>query len=174
MIGPRAADAVLVLGAREPSIRGGNRHRDRLNGRTVVVGDSAAAETAIDRAAEEAGRPARIHHPRRVDALPFDRDTFHIVVTPELADWPADGARTRLAEAVRVLQPGGRVDRDDRRHRRRPDGPPHAHGPTLDTETVLGSCSGAACSRRGGSRKRKALRTTREEKHETDVSNETT
>ncbi len=108
MIGPRAADAVLVLGARDPSIAAEIGTVTRLNGRTVVVGESSGAAAAVDRAAEQAGALLEfISAP--VDALPFDAGTFHIVVAPELAEWPEDRRAWRLAEAVRVLAPGGRV-----------------------------------------------------------------
>jgi len=107
MIGPRAADAVLFQGASEPAIAGETGTVTRLNGRTVIVGE-AGAEAVATRAAEQAGALIEfIAAP--LDALPFDSGTFHIVVTPGVSHWPAERRGRRLAEAVRVLQPGGRL-----------------------------------------------------------------
>lgn len=135
MIGPRAADAVLVLGAREPSIAAEIGTVTRLNGRTVVVDEGAGAAEATERAAEIAGALLEfVAAP--ADALPFDAATFHIVVTPELADWPAERRVQRLYEAVRVLQPGGRVVVMIGGPGRGLFGK-FARRPSLDTDTVL-------------------------------------
>lgn len=136
MIGPRAADAVLVLGAREPSVAAEIGTVTRLNGRTVVVDESAGAAAAIERAAEITGALLEFV-PAPADALPFDTATFHIVVTPELADWPAERRAPRLAEAVRVLQPGGRIVVMIGGPGRGPFGK-FARRPSLDTDAVLG------------------------------------
>jgi SAM-dependent methyltransferase len=136
MVGPRAADAVLVLGAREPSIAAEIGAVTRLNGRTVVVDQGAGAAAATERAGEIAGALLEfVAAP--AEALPFDTATFHIVVAPELADWPAEQRAPRLAEAVRVLQPGGRVVVMVGGPGRGPFGK-FARRPSLDTDTVLG------------------------------------
>jgi SAM-dependent methyltransferase len=90
----------------------------------------------VERAAEQAGALIEfVAAPP--DALPFDADTFDIVSTAELAEWPAERRLPRLHEAVRVLRPGGRIilmvggtgpgllGRFSRQ-------------PTLDAETVIG------------------------------------
>ena len=107
MIGPRAADSVLFVGATRPSFAAEVGAVTRLNGRTVVVGDK-ALEPAVDRAAELAGALVEFTD-GPLDTLPFASGTFHLVVTTELAEWPADLRSPRLAEAVRVLQGGGRL-----------------------------------------------------------------
>ena len=50
MIGPRAADSVLFVGASRPAFAAEVGAVTRLNGRTVVIGDK-ALEPAADRAA---------------------------------------------------------------------------------------------------------------------------
>lgn len=108
MIGPRAADAVLFQGSAEPAIAAAVGTVTRLNGRTVVVGEDAAAEGGVTRAADEAGALLEFTA-APLDALPFDAGTFHVVVVPGPSAWPADRRAPRLAEAVRVLLPGGRI-----------------------------------------------------------------
>lgn len=107
MIGPRAADSVLFLGAGRPSFAAEVGAVTRLNGRAVVVGDK-SLEADVDRAAEQTGALLEFHS-APLEALPFEASSFVIVVTTELAEWPADARGTRLAEAMRVLQPGGRM-----------------------------------------------------------------
>ena len=108
MIGPKAADTVVFVGARHPSLAAETGTVTRLNGRTVVVGRGADAAAAVERAAEQAGALLEfIDAP--ADALPFDAASCRIVVLTDLADWPADQRTTRVHEAVRVLEPGGRV-----------------------------------------------------------------
>ena len=107
MIGPRAADSVLFLGTGRPSFAAEVGTVTRLNGRTVVVGDK-AHEADVDRAGETAGALLEFAA-APLEALPFDAGTFHIVATTELAEWPASTRGPRLAEATRVLQPGGRM-----------------------------------------------------------------
>jgi SAM-dependent methyltransferase len=107
MIGTRASDAVLFLGARDPSLAAENGTITRLNGRTVVVGQGAEAATRSEQAATKAGAILEfVDAP--VTALPFEAEAFQIVVVQDLALGSADGVST-LAEAVRVLKPGGRI-----------------------------------------------------------------
>ena len=107
MIGPRAADNVLFIGANRPAFAAEVGAVTRLNGRTVVIGDK-ALEATVDRAAEQTGALLEFSA-APLDTLPFASNTFNIVVTTELAEWPAEVRGPRLAEAVRVLQRGGRV-----------------------------------------------------------------
>lgn len=107
MIGPRASDDVLFLGAKNPALAAEAGTVTRLNGRTVVVGRGAEAVTRTERAATHAGAILEF-----VDApftaLPFDAGTFHIVVATE-TDWTAANQTAWLMEAARVLLPGGRI-----------------------------------------------------------------
>lgn len=107
MIGPRAADSVLFVGANRPAFAAEVGAVTRLNGRTVVIGEK-ALEPAVDRAAELAGALVEFTD-GPLDTLPFATGTFHLVVSADLAEWPVDVRSPRLAEAVRVLQPGGRL-----------------------------------------------------------------
>jgi hypothetical protein len=107
MIGSRASDNVLFLGARDPSVAAENGTITRLNGRTVVVGHGPAEHARVDDAAGKAGAILEfVDAP--LTALPFTADTFHIVVIPDLAIGSTDATPT-VAEAMRVLQPGGRI-----------------------------------------------------------------
>ena len=108
MVGPRSSDEVLVLGAEDPSLAAEIGAITRLNGRTVVVGEGRSQETATTRAAEKAGALLEFTDAPLVP-LPFGDATFHIVVVSDLTDWPRDLCAPRLAEAIRVLQPGGRL-----------------------------------------------------------------
>ena len=107
MIGARASDHVLFLGARNPSVAAENGTITRLNGRTVVAGQGADAATRAEQAAASAGAILEF-----VDAppgaLPFADSTFHIVVIHDVAVGSTEAA-TVLAEAARVLEPGGRI-----------------------------------------------------------------
>jgi hypothetical protein len=71
MVGPRAADAVLFLGASDPAIAAEIGTVTRLNGRTVVLAEQGDAEAPVERAAEQAGALVEfVTAP--LDALPFD------------------------------------------------------------------------------------------------------
>lgn len=111
MLGPKPADAALIIGTRGAggaAVAADMGAVTRLNGRTVVADTGADAETAVARAAERTGALVEfVDAP--ADALPFDAASFTLVILPELAAWPDDRRAARLAEAVRVLQPGGRV-----------------------------------------------------------------
>jgi SAM-dependent methyltransferase len=107
MIGPKPADTVLFVGARHPAIAAETGTVTRLNGRTIVAGQGADA-AAVARAADQAGALLEFAE-APPDALPFDSAAFRIVVLTDLAHWPADQRGPRVTEAVRVLEPGGRL-----------------------------------------------------------------
>jgi SAM-dependent methyltransferase len=107
MIGPRASDEVLFLGAKNPALAAEVGTVTRLNGRTVVVGRGADAAKRAERAETQAGAILEfVEAP--FTALPFDAATFHIVVLTEV-DWKTAEHTAWLAEAARVLRPGGRI-----------------------------------------------------------------
>jgi len=107
MIGSRASDDVLFWGARDPAVAAENGTITRLNGRTVVAGRGSAEKARVEAAAVKAGAILEfVDAP--ATALPFAASTFHIVVIQNLAVGSADATPT-IAEAVRVLQPGGRI-----------------------------------------------------------------
>ncbi|HEX5069939.1 MAG TPA: methyltransferase domain-containing protein [Vicinamibacterales bacterium] len=107
MIGARASDHVLFLGARDASVAAESGTITRLNGRTVVVGRGEDDAARADQAAAKAGAIVEF-----VDAplteLPFAASTFKIVVIHNLAMGSTETTST-LGEATRVLQPGGRI-----------------------------------------------------------------
>jgi SAM-dependent methyltransferase len=108
MVGPRASDAVLFLGAGDPALAAGTGAVTRLNGQTVVVLQGADLARRVSEAAEREGALLdTIDAP--LESLPLDRDSFNIVVAPDIASWPASARTGRLAEATRVLKPGGRL-----------------------------------------------------------------
>lgn len=135
MVGPRPSDEVLFLGAKDPSLAAETGAITRLNGRTVVVGQGADAGKRIDQAATQAGAILEF-----VDApftpLPFDAATFHIVVAPIAAEWWTEYASS-LAEAARVLRPGGRIVVIIGERSRGPFRVSPARPPALATDAVL-------------------------------------
>jgi SAM-dependent methyltransferase len=108
MVGPRSRDEVLVVGTQDLSLAAEIGAITRLNGRTVVMGEGPAEAAATTRAAEKAGALLEFIEGPLVP-LPFGDATFHIVLVPDLMDWPSDLYAPRLAEAIRVLEPGGRL-----------------------------------------------------------------
>ncbi len=107
MIGVRAHDDVLFLGAGDPSLAAETGTITRLNGRTVVAGRGADAEARIEQAAAKTGAIVEfVDTPAAT--LPFADGAFQIVVLAHLAAGTPDGTAT-LSEAVRVLRPGGRI-----------------------------------------------------------------
>lgn len=109
MIGPRSSDHVLVLGASGAAVAAESGAVTRLNGRTVLVGHGADAATRTEQAAAKAGAIVEfIETPPATATLPFGAATFHIVVIADLAVGSTDAGPT-LADATRVLQPGGRI-----------------------------------------------------------------
>jgi ubiquinone/menaquinone biosynthesis C-methylase UbiE len=108
MIGPRPGDQVVFVGADRPALAGECGAITGLNGRTVVVAQGPQAAKRIEAAAGKAGALLEfVDAP--FDALPLDTGTFKLAVVPDLAAWPSWAFGTRIAEALRVLQPGGRI-----------------------------------------------------------------
>ena len=108
MIDPRPGNNVLFLGADRPSLAGECGAVTGLNGRTVVVGQGAEAARRIEQAAGKAGALLEFLD-APLDALPIDADAFDLAVVPDLAAWPTWTSGARMAEALRVLRPAGRV-----------------------------------------------------------------
>jgi SAM-dependent methyltransferase len=108
MIGPKPADAVLFVGISHPAAAAGTGAVTRLNGRTVVAAEGPAAAALTERAAGQEGALVEFAD-APADALPFEAATFRIVVLTDLATTPADRRAAVVGEAVRVLEPGGRV-----------------------------------------------------------------
>ncbi len=109
MIGARAGDEVLVLGADDGALPAELARVTGLNGRTIVLDPEAGAERVVERAAQRAGTLVEfVAGP--VLAVDSPADRFHIVVVNALLGRLADTDRAAcLAEMRRVLVPGGRL-----------------------------------------------------------------
>lgn len=108
MVDPRAGDDVLFLGASIPKLAGETGATTGLNGRTVVVDPASDAAPRIEQAAREAGALVEFSQ-APLDRLPFDADTFKVVVVPDVHLWPTDAWMPRLGDVMRVARPGARI-----------------------------------------------------------------
>jgi SAM-dependent methyltransferase len=108
MVAPRAADAVLFLGASAAPLVGATSAVTRLNGRTVVLVRNAAEAAATERAAADAGGLLETV-PAQPGPLPFESASFHLVVLPGFDRAPVSTRQPQLAGAARLLTPGGRL-----------------------------------------------------------------
>lgn len=108
MIGAKAGDRVLVIGAGDGRLAAGLGLVTGLNGRTLVVDRTPGAEARVEAAARRAGALVEF------DAAPtatlsIGDGVFDIVVVPhELSEHPSELGRI-ASEAARVARPGGRV-----------------------------------------------------------------
>ena len=136
MIDPRPGNNVVFLGADRPSLAGESGALTGLNGRTVVIAQGPEAGKRIEQAAGKAGALVEfVDAP--LDALPLDADAFDLAVVPDLAAWPSWACGARMAEAMRILRPGGRVIIMAAQKRGGIFGALPNQSPTLATETVL-------------------------------------
>lgn len=108
MVGAKPGLQVLVLGAGDGKIAAAIAHVTGLNGRTLVIDPSHDAQTPVERAAAEAGALVDFQQAALTD-LPSDLGSFDIVVLHQRLSAAADDPAPMIAEAVRVLRPGGRV-----------------------------------------------------------------
>jgi len=109
MIGAKAGDRVLVLGAGDGLLAGEVGHVPGLNGRTLVVDPDEGAGPRVEAGAAKAG--ALVEFERAPAAmLPVDPQTFDIVVLNNQLGAATEGHRPLIcAEAQRVLRAGGRL-----------------------------------------------------------------
>jgi ubiquinone/menaquinone biosynthesis C-methylase UbiE len=108
MLGIKPGDRVLVLGASRPGLAGAIGHITGLNGQTTVVDQAPGADVRIAKGAADAGALVDF-----VDApavmLPIDNQAFDMAVLPAGLAALGKDAPSVLAEAIRVVRPGGRV-----------------------------------------------------------------
>ena len=108
MIGAKAGGSALVLGADDPPLAAEVALVTGLNGRTLVVDPDPEAEARVEAAGGRAG--ALVEFQRAPLAmLPFDADSFDVVVMPGLAARASGDRAAVVAEGFRVARPGGRV-----------------------------------------------------------------
>ncbi len=108
MLGIKGGDSVLVAGAGRPDLAGAIGAITGLNGQTTVADNTDGAAGRVSRAAANAGALVEfVQAPLAM--LPMDGQTFDVVILPSgLASLGAQ-APLVLAEAIRVVRPGGRV-----------------------------------------------------------------
>jgi ubiquinone/menaquinone biosynthesis C-methylase UbiE len=108
MIGAKAAQNVLFIGAGDPDLAASVALVTGLNGRTVVVARAPGAAPRVEAAAAKAGALVEF-----VDAppamLPLDSGTFDVVVVHDRLAGHAQERGAIVAEAARAVRSGGRV-----------------------------------------------------------------
>lgn len=108
MLGIKAGDRVLVLGASRPALAGAIGHITGLNGQTTVVDPSPGADASIAKGAADAGALVDfVEAPTTM--LPMDNQSFDMAVLPAGLAALGPQAPSVLAEAIRVVRPGGRI-----------------------------------------------------------------
>jgi SAM-dependent methyltransferase len=108
MIGVKPATNVLVIGAADPAVAAELALVTGLNGRTVVAAIDETSRSRVQAAADTAGALVDFE-PIASSRLPFDADTFDIVVIQQELGARRDDQRSTAAEAARVARTGGRV-----------------------------------------------------------------
>jgi ubiquinone/menaquinone biosynthesis C-methylase UbiE len=108
MVGVKPGDKVIVLGAGTPALAAAVAAVTGLNGQTTVVDSSPAAKAGIDRAAAGAGALVEFTTAPLTN-IPIDPDLFAVSILPSgLAALGTDSPMI-LAEAIRLVRPGGRI-----------------------------------------------------------------
>ncbi len=116
MIGARPGDTVLFCGASRPELAGGVGAISGLNGQTTVVDRRAGAGARVAAAAAAAGALVDFED-APLTLLPFDTGHWDAaVIVDGLRALEGQTAQV-LAEAVRVVRPGGRIILLDRVNR---------------------------------------------------------
>lgn len=109
MVGAKAGDQVTIVGADDTALAAEIARVTALTGQTVVCADAAGADAQVNRAAADAGVLVEfIAAPPT--ALPFDAGSRDIaVIMIALASLEAPTQDAVLADAMRILRPGGRL-----------------------------------------------------------------
>jgi SAM-dependent methyltransferase len=108
MIGAKPGDRVAMLGA-FADLAAALALVTGLNGQTVVVGEDAAARTAVEGAAARAGALVDFEQ-AALDAPPLEEGRFDIAVVAVALTGRAEQERAAIVHAsARLLRPGGRL-----------------------------------------------------------------
>ena len=108
MIDPRPGDTLLFLGGDDLQLAAQCGAIVGLNGRTVVVDQNSGSAARIDAAGGKFGALLE-HVSAAASSLPLDSDTFDVTTAPDISSWTADVCGARVAEALRVTRPAGRI-----------------------------------------------------------------
>jgi ubiquinone/menaquinone biosynthesis C-methylase UbiE len=109
MIGVKAGDRVLVLGAQDGALAAEVARVTGLNGRTLVVDPDSDAAARLEARAADAGSLVEFER-APLAMLPLDAGSFDIVVmNSPLGEVPHGHRTIMFGEARRVLRSGGRV-----------------------------------------------------------------
>ncbi len=108
MLGVRPGDSVVVLGASDPPLAGAIGAMTGLNGQTTVVDRAAGAAGRIAAAAGAAGALVDFKD-APLTLLTLDPNRFDAAILPAGLSALGADAPLVLAEAIRVVRPGGRV-----------------------------------------------------------------
>lgn len=108
MLGIKPGDRVLLLGGGRPGLAGAVGRITGLNGQTTVVDQTPGAEARVAKGAADAGALVDfVNAP--ITMLPIDSQTFDMAVLPAGLAALGKDAPSVLAEAIRIVRPGGRV-----------------------------------------------------------------
>jgi ubiquinone/menaquinone biosynthesis C-methylase UbiE len=108
MLGIKGGDSVLFLGSGRPDLAAASGVVTGLNGQTTVVDRAEGAEDRVARAAASAGALVDFAD-APTTMLPMDGQTFDVAILPIGLAALGPAAPSVLAEAIRVVRPGGRV-----------------------------------------------------------------
>jgi ubiquinone/menaquinone biosynthesis C-methylase UbiE len=108
MIGAKAGQQILIMGAADGTLAAAVASVTGLNGRTLVVDPSTDGQRLVEAAAAKVGTLVEFER-ASLSTLPDNQRDFDIVViSPSLAPSTQDSAGM-VAEAARVVRAGGRV-----------------------------------------------------------------
>jgi ubiquinone/menaquinone biosynthesis C-methylase UbiE len=109
MVGARAGDTVVVLGASDAGLAGALARVTGADGQLVVVDDVPDADARLEAAAGLAA--ALVQYKRApLTAVPVDADSANVAVLVRALGPLQDADRVQAAaEALRMIRPGGRL-----------------------------------------------------------------
>jgi len=108
MLGVKGGDRVLFCGSGRPDVAGAVGAVTGLNGQTTVVDRQDGAKARVAAGAAAAGALVDFTD-APLTMLPFDNGQWDVAVIANGLLSLGDNASSVLAEAVRVVRPGGRV-----------------------------------------------------------------